>query len=1115
VGEKGARGGSIATQVTLFTLVAVTLSVVLIGVVSLTGVYRLALAEDESRLGTHRDLLAEGIGLRLDIVARAVEPMGTDQALLAADTRALAQTLAREQAARDEYLEMLVVADSAGRVLAASESSGAPATFADAAFFAPLLQRGDLCFAWEPASGPSPGRLWAVYPVKGAQPPGRVLVARVRTGSIDAVLRSDVEGEPDRAAAIVDKDGRLVMSASSGATLASGSLRFVPEPDSSAGRVEVGSAGESGVLAGFYGAVSVAPELGWRVLVVEPQSMSIGRARTALWPAGLATAIVCLLAVVVALIYSRRIVAPLSAFERRARDIAQGGYVRPLVLARSDEIGRLADAFNAMGVRLNSLQDMAQLLASASEVDDVLDSVLAATGHLIGTADTAILLAEDDGERLTLARGRGLRVPELAFEIPVGEPSPVTTAFRERRPVVFEGQSARWAYSVFRLFDADRHRSGVVVPLVVGDDALGVIVALSPGRHRLTQAQVETLRAFSAHAGVAIRTSRLFEHERRSRTEAEALREAAELVVSAPDMDDAIERVAAVAAALLDMTGRAVAIDDREEFGMNPAPDPAAERALLDLWSRSAGDPASRGSVYEPVVVPRGGELFAEGGESGPVLLVPLVRDDAVRGVVALSGIDSVEMLGERELATAAALGRQVSLALDNAALLQEARSRAANLETIFRISQAVSSSLQINVVLNRVLDVVQKIFSADAVSLMAYDPAQKTLITSMARGVANRELLYLQVAPGQDVPGEVFRTHTAVHHPDLSIVDTPLGHLATAQGLHSLVTVPLLARGRSVGVINVLDQRPDAFSAQDVELLLTFASQAAIAIDTAEMYSREHHVASVLQSSILPERLPDMPGIEADSFYLPAGTEAEIGGDYYDLFWAEDGTIVVAIGDVCGKGVTAATKTSMIKYTLRGMVAAGAGPAQALSELNRLIAGTGDPSDIVTAWVGFIDLERRVLRYADGGHPPALLHRRGGESPGFERLSATGPLLGAVAAAKYGECEVAFGPGDLLVAYTDGVTEARSGRRFFGEGRIRRVMLHSRTAAEVVDGLLAAVGAFSAGVMRDDAAVLAVRLIDAPGEAAAPEIGSEVRGVDSDATSVQTPGPGQGRTDE
>jgi GAF domain-containing protein len=1067
------RGQGLAGQMIAFTITAVAVAVLTVGVISVLGVYNLVRDEDRSRLAAYRQLLADDVKGHLSIVERIIESAGTIEALRPDSKETLPRALARVAEGNAEYVDALALCDASGTVKAESASGAFQPDLSGMPFFAEGSVKEHAWFAWESGDGSRPGVLWVIRRTSGVAGAGLVLVGRVRTGFMVRLLDEIASGTASRASYIVTRDGAIVGAGVSSVALVPSSLGLTP----SAGGEPFGSVvyrdERLGLMNGFFEDIPVAPELEWRVLVLESEQEVMARARTALLPAGIAALVAAAIAAGLALVFAGRLVAPLRVFERRARDIASGGYVRPVNIDRTDELGRLADAFNEMGVRLNSLQSMAQLLASAVDPEEVLEAVLSAASHLLGTGDVAVLLAQEHGTELTLARGRGLRAPGLTFSVPIAESSPISAAFREVRPVPFEGKAARWAVPVFRLFDAEDDRSGVAVPLCVGEEALGVVVALASGRHPLTEAQIETLRAYSAQAAVAVRTARLFEHEHAARREAEALREVAELVAGTHDLGDALERVAAVAAGLLGMSACAVAMRDRDEFGLEPSPDADEERALLAMWDANrVADPA--GSAPEPVVVDASADAECATGRT--VLLVPLVRDTAVLGVLALTGDRGKATLGTREIALAGTLGKEVSLALENAALLAEARTRAANLETVFRISQAVSSSLQINVVLNRVLDVVQKIFSADAVSLMAYDPAKRVIATSMARGVANRDMLYYQVVPGEDIPGAVFDSHAPVTYGDLSEVDTPLARLAVAQNLQSLLAVPLVARGASTGVLTVYDRRPGAFSGEDMELLLTFASQAALAIDTASLYGKEHHVATVLQSSILPERLPAIEGIEAESFYLPAGMEVEIGGDYYDLFTRPDGTAVVAIGDVCGKGVLAATKTSMMKYSLRGMVAAGSGPAEALTELNRIVSASGDPSDIVTAWIGFLDPSRRTLTYADGGHPPALLYRP--SSKEMRRLGPTGPLLGAFAEAVFEQVAVPVEPADLLVTYTDGVTEARRGTAFFGEAGVSEVMRRAASANDAVDLLLDAVGAFSAGVMRDDAAALAVRIL-------------------------------------
>jgi sigma-B regulation protein RsbU (phosphoserine phosphatase) len=147
------------------------------------------------------------------------------------------------------------------------------------------------------------------------------------------------------------------------------------------------------------------------------------------------------------------------------------------------------------------------------------------------------------------------------------------------------------------------------------------------------------------------------------------------------------------------------------------------------------------------------------------------------------------------------------------------------------------------------------------------------------------------------------------------------------------------------------------------------------------------------------------------------------------------------------------------------------------------MVAESGAPSDIVTLMVVTFDIEGGCLRYANGGHPPGLLYRT--ESQELLRLEPTGPLLGAVPHAEFllGEHELA--PCDLLLMYTDGVTEARRDGKFFGEGRVRRVVRYGGSPQATIDRLVAALRRFAPGSLRDDAAMLAIRIRDAETAAA------------------------------
>lgn len=1070
------RVTGISTRVTLLTFLSVSAAVLVVALIAISGVYRLTLSEDLARAGSYRQLIIDDLNARLRIIDGVVTALESDvrSRSVAPSRPAIMRPLQEEL----QYVDSVVLVERSGRrtVVAGPARVVVPKRVLTAVR---TSVPGRTSFVWVEPGGGSEGQLWAMHSAEAGGSDASVLV-RVR---IDFLIKAadDVARQRASVATVIsDARGHTVRIATSIPMVDPAAVRYSNSAGSSGDASVIST--QYGVMSGSWSTVGSTTGLDWRVAVMESEVGSLTRVRAALTPAGISMIAVLALAVLAALLYSRRLVTPLRVFERSARDVASGGYVRPLHVDRDDELGLLADAFNDMGVRLNSLQDMVQLLASAANLDDVLDELLNALGHILATGDAAVMLASADGSELSLARGRGLAVPGATLVVPLGTPSPLATAFREQRTESFTGDDAQGLRPVYDLFKADPARAGVAVPLVTAEEVIGVVVVIARSYRPFTAPQIETLRVFSANAAVAVRTSRLFAEERASRTEAEALRTVAELTSRASDLARALQRASDVAAELLGYRECGVIVEKRQQLGLGLPSDPEADRLLMSVWRLVlTAHPERQPSDSTPIVLddehdgPRLGTML--GSSWSDALFIPLMQGRSVRGALILHDRIDRSRLSERHLAVARSIGQQVSLAIRNAFLLQQARTRAANLETVFHISQAVSSELKTTVVLDRVLDVVQKILSADAVALMSYDSNRRLIETTMARGVTSRDLLYFSVAPGEDIPGRVFETHAPLVFGGMSHRPTPLAALAADQGFESLLAVPLLARGRAIGVLAVYAEAQDAFSGEDMELLLTFASQAAIAIDTAFLYGREHRLASVLQSSILPDVLPDVAGIETASFYLPSGAEAEIGGDYYDMFAVQDGRIMFAIGDVCGKGVVAATKTSMVKYALRGLLGAGVGPAEALAEVNRQVSFTGDPADIVTVWVGLLDVASGELTYADAGHPPALLCR--GASQRVEQLSATGPLLGAVPDAQYTECLIRFDAGDGLLLYTDGVTEARHEGEFFGAERLRNLVTEHATARECIDALLSELVRFSAGPLRDDAAALAIRRLD------------------------------------
>jgi PAS domain S-box-containing protein len=296
--------------------------------------------------------------------------------------------------------------------------------------------------------------------------------------------------------------------------------------------------------------------------------------------------------------------------------------------------------------------------------------------------------------------------------------------------------------------------------------------------------------------------------------------------------------------------------------------------------------------------------------------------------------------------------------------------------------------------------------------------------------------------------------------------------------GIGSSISVPLIARGRTLGAISLIGERRAHFSAEDLQLAEELARRAATNIDNARLYTEHARIARTLQAGLLPQALPQIPGLELSARYRPAGELVEVGGDFYDVYLRSNGEWLLVIGDVTGKGAEAAATTALVRYTLRAAAQRQGSPARLLQEVNAaMIAQQADYCTIGLVSIRFRGSAPTLVTVGLGGHPSPILCGPGGEAAA---VGSPGPLLGYVAHARFPETQFALEDGATLLLYTDGLTDASAPPALTQAQFVERVR---NCARDDLDGLLAqleseAVGE-AGGHPRDDIALLAVR----PGE--------------------------------
>jgi serine phosphatase RsbU (regulator of sigma subunit) len=289
--------------------------------------------------------------------------------------------------------------------------------------------------------------------------------------------------------------------------------------------------------------------------------------------------------------------------------------------------------------------------------------------------------------------------------------------------------------------------------------------------------------------------------------------------------------------------------------------------------------------------------------------------------------------------------------------------------------------------------------------------------------------------------------------------------------GFSAAMIVPINLGDRTLGAMTLVSaesKRPlDAF---DLGTARQAAARVAVAIENARLYSERSLIAHTLQQSLLPEQLPDVPGYDLASIYIPAVASTEVGGDFYDVWESSDGWMI-AVGDVTGKGINAAALTGVVRHTLRVAAEFQSSPGQLLAWVDWALKKQHEMS-LCTALC--LRLRGDIATLAIGGHPLPLLISDDGVTP----VGANGPLLGGFDNVGWKDSVVTLAPGSTLVAYTDGVTDAigDDGTRF-GLTRLRASLTgrSQRTAQEIVRELRSDLELFQPTGRADDTAVLAL----------------------------------------
>ena len=388
-------------------------------------------------------------------------------------------------------------------------------------------------------------------------------------------------------------------------------------------------------------------------------------------------------------------------------------------------------------------------------------------------------------------------------------------------------------------------------------------------------------------------------------------------------------------------------------------------------------------------------------------------------------------------------------------------------LRMLLDITKKISRSLDLQEVLNLVMDTLDSLIPYDAAGIFVLKCRDKGLVpegeepcefkAEAVRGYDIDELSDLHLKLGEGFIGSVALSAAPIISADVG--EDPV-YVNARDATRSEMVAPIISNDEVIGVFDLESDQFNAYSEDDLEVLMMLASQVAIIIEKVMLHEQmvekkrlegQLEVARQVQLELLPARDPELPGYDISAYNFP--TE-EVSGDYYDWVRIYEDQIGIVIADVSGKGVPAALLMAFLRASLRAATHIGYATHISMAKVNFLLWESIESNQFVTAFYGILDAQKGTLAYSNAGHNPPLLINAACKTKFIEKGEQP---LGMFRETRYHEYYLEFEPGDVLVLYTDGATEASSpSGEEFGRDRLARAVkkAYDRPAREMIASL-------------------------------------------------------------
>lgn len=760
---------------------------------------------------------------------------------------------------------------------------------------------------------------------------------------------------------------------------------------------------------------------------------------------------------------------------------------------------------------LRALAEAGQAILQAQmDADRMFELIYEYASHLVDTSNFHLGLFDETDLVLRVWVRDGVRQPVARFPGAANE-GIVGWLRRHRRPLLVRDFQTEMESLPARPSYESQHppRSAIFVPILAGDLAIGSLAAQSFAPDAYREADLRILFILANQAGVALVNARLFQVVERRARQLQTVAEVSRKVAAILDLDQLLTQVVNliqdrfgyyhVQIFLVDQGSgrayfRASSGHRLNEMWRERGRFVRIGQEGIIGWVAAQGEPLLANDVsQEARYVPDDPRLLPD---TQAELAVPLKVEERVLGVLDVQSTER-NAFSPDDLFILSTLADQVAVAVEDARLYQRARDEAAISAALLEVANAIGRPHHLAELATTVARLTPQLAGVDRCTILLLDQAENQFEVIASHCQPNvRDAQPVPVGlkiAAADFPliDRVARARSPLALEEMSSSVQVPAKIADQFDVRGMLAVPLIVQHETQGVILVDEaEHPHAFSSRQIEIVRGIASQFAVGIEGARLLAQEKErvrigeelrLAHLIQASFLPESAPDLADYEVTHHWQAA---REMAGDFYDYIILPGNRLGLVIADVSDKGVPAAMYMSLARTLMRVVAADRRSPARVLRRVNELLPANSRADMFVSMWYGVLDCLRGEVSYANAGHAPPLFVTAHNGRARF--LRKHGLVLGILPHASLYDGTVRMRPGDVLVMYTDGVTDVTNAAgESFDSWRLQEVVeAHYTTSAQgIVTAIHDAIRQFAGSIpLADDLTLIVVKRHHVPG---------------------------------